>query len=50
VSRGTPIRTVRVPDDLWDAALRHAEQTGTTVSEAVRALLEAWIEGRKPQL
>lgn len=46
MSKGTTIRNVRVPDDLWGAALRYAEENETTVSDAVRVLLRAWIDGR----
>lgn len=42
---GTTLRNVRVPDELWDAALARAEDEHTNVSEAVRALLTAWITG-----
>ncbi len=45
MSRGTPIRTVRVPDDLWGAALRHGEETDTNVSDAVREFLRHWVNG-----
>lgn len=41
-SKGTPIRPVRVPAGLWRAALAKAEAEGTTVSEHIRAELEAW--------
>lgn len=42
---GTTLRNVRIPDDLWDAALRHAEETNTNVSEVLRALLAGWVDG-----
>ncbi len=45
MSRGTTLRNVRVPDDLWGAALRYAGTNNTTVSEAIRALLQKWIDG-----
>ena len=32
-------RAIRIPDDLWDAALRRAQDQGTTVSEVVRERL-----------
>jgi hypothetical protein len=41
-SPGTPIRPVRVSHGLWAAALAKAEVEGTTVSEHIRAELEAW--------
>ncbi len=44
VSRGTPLRAVRVPDDLWGAALRRADTDGTSVSEKIRDLLQQWVD------
>lgn len=41
---GTTLRNVRVSDDLWDAALRRAEQDNTTVSEVIRELLQQWVD------
>ena len=45
LSKGTTIRNVRVPDDLWGAALRYAEEQDTTVSDAIRLFLQAWVDG-----
>ena len=45
MSKGTTLRNVRVPNDLWGAALRCAQEHDTTVSEAIRALLQAWVDG-----
>ena len=45
MSKGTTIRNVRVPDDLWGAALRYAEEQDTTVSDAIRLFLQAWVDG-----
>jgi hypothetical protein len=42
---GTTLRNVRVPDDLWDAALRRAHADQTNVSEVLRDLLAAWVDG-----
>lgn len=39
----TPVRTVRVPDELWEAALRKAADEGTTVSEVVRKALARFV-------
>lgn len=39
----TPTRTVRVPDELWEAALRIAHDRGETVSEVVRRALERYV-------
>ena len=41
---GTTLRNVRVPDNLWDAALARAESEGTNVSEVVRELLQQWVD------
>jgi hypothetical protein len=46
VSKGTTIRSVRVPDDLWDAALARSDKEATNVSEVWRELLQAWVDGR----
>lgn len=39
----TPNRTVRISDDLWEAALRKAEEEGTTVTEVIRNALERFL-------
>jgi hypothetical protein len=39
----TPSRNVRVPDDLWQAALAKAALQGTTVSDVVRLALERYV-------
>lgn len=38
----TPLRNVRVPDELWQAALAKAEVDDTTVSEQIVAFLRTW--------
>jgi predicted HicB family RNase H-like nuclease len=43
MSRGTTLRNVRIPDELWDAALRKAGEEGRSVSEVVREHLERWV-------
>lgn len=40
---GGKIRTVRVPDELWEEAQRIAAQRGETLSEVIRRLLEQYI-------
>jgi predicted HicB family RNase H-like nuclease len=40
----TPSRNVRVPDDLWRAALAKAALQGTTVSDVVRLALERYVK------
>lgn len=42
--RGTTLRNVRVPDEIWDAAKEQAEANGETVSDVVRRALVEYIE------
>ena len=46
MSKGTTIRNVRVSDKLWGAALTQAEKEKTSVSEVLRDLLQAWVDGQ----
>lgn len=39
----TPLRNVRVPDELWQAALLKAQDRGETVSDVVRRALERYV-------
>ena len=39
----TPLRNVRVSDELWQAALFKAEERGETVSDVVRRALERYV-------
>lgn len=41
---GTPRRTIRVPDALWDAAAAKAEAQGTDVSAVIRKALERYVK------
>ena len=43
MSRGTTIRSVRVPDELWDAALACAAAEGRALSETVRDALADYV-------
>jgi antitoxin component of RelBE/YafQ-DinJ toxin-antitoxin module len=36
-------RVIRVPDTLWSAARKRADERGETVSEAVRKFLERYV-------
>jgi hypothetical protein len=36
---GTPLRSIRIPDEVWHAAKAKAEKEGTTVSAVVVAAL-----------
>ena len=42
---GTPLRNVRVPDDLWRAAMSKALDRGETLSEVIRRALEKYVKG-----
>ncbi|MQA84373.1 MAG: hypothetical protein GEV03_07065 [Streptosporangiales bacterium] len=39
----TPIRRVRVPDEIWQAAQARARDEQTNVSAVINAFLRAWI-------
>lgn len=49
-SNHTPRRTVRVPDDVWEAAGRRADHEGTTVSAEVVKHLARYAKGAPPVL
>lgn len=38
-SKGTPRRTIRVPDEVWDPAEQRAAAEGRTVVDAIREFL-----------
>ena len=37
-------RTVKVEDDLWDAAMRKAEERGDVLSEVIREALKRYVK------
>lgn len=39
----TPTHSVRVPDEIWDAAVAKAAAEGTTVTEVILAALERFL-------
>lgn len=39
----TPHRTIRVPDDVWDAAMTKAKGEGRTLSELIREWLTEYM-------
>lgn len=43
----TPMRTVRIADELWNAALAVATRQGETVSDVVREALATYVEANK---
>lgn len=42
-----PIRSIRVPDDLWNAAKARAANEGTTISELIRHWIRNYVNGTK---
>lgn len=40
----TPLRAVRVPDELWDAALSCTRADGRTVTDVVVEALRAYVD------
>lgn len=43
VSRGTPVRGVRISEELWSAVDARAQITGTTVADIIRELLVGYV-------
>jgi len=41
--RGTTIRSIRISDQVWDAAKEATERRGETISDVVRRALEAYV-------
>ncbi len=39
----TPPRSVRVPDDLWQAAAAEAERRGETITDAIVRALRRYV-------
>jgi predicted DNA binding CopG/RHH family protein len=44
MSKGTTHRTVRIEDELWEAAKARADADGVNLSEVIRAALRAYVE------
>jgi predicted HicB family RNase H-like nuclease len=44
VSNHTPTRTVRVSDELWNAAKEKAAEQGVTVTDVLITALEEFVE------
>jgi len=40
----TPLRAIRVPDEVWQAAREKAEREGTTVTAVVLAALQRYVK------
>lgn len=45
----TPLRSVRIPDALWNAAQAKADEQGESVSDVIRKALEQYVKPRKPR-
>lgn len=43
-SRGTPHRGIRVPEELWEAALAKAAARGEVLAEEIRRFLERYVQ------
>lgn len=43
----TPRRTLRVPDDEWNAGQAKAESEGTNLANVLRSLLSGYLAGRR---
>jgi predicted CopG family antitoxin len=41
----TPLRNIRIPDELWFAALDKAERDDDTLSNVIRKLLTKYVAG-----
>lgn len=41
---GTPLRNVRVADDLWQAAMAKAAEQSETLSDVLRRALEKYVK------
>jgi hypothetical protein len=48
MSAGTGRRSIRVPDDLWNAAISATVARGDTVTDVIRAALVDYIRERPP--
>lgn len=44
MSRGTPNRAIRIPDELWYAALAVAAERGETLSDIIRDRLAGYVK------
>ncbi len=43
MARGTALRNIRIPDELWTAARAKAEAEGRDVSTVIREYLSKWV-------
>lgn len=47
MSKGTPMRYFRAPDDLWAQVQEQAAQQGTNISDLIRGMLREWLGTRE---
>ena len=50
MSKGTTLRAVRVPDELWDAARTRAQEEGRPLSEVIREALAEYVTRTHPRV
>jgi predicted HicB family RNase H-like nuclease len=43
----TPVRGIRVPDDLWNAALAKASARGDSLSQVIREALRKYLQAEE---
>ena len=43
----TPLRAIRIPDELWRAAMTRAHDAGHDLSTVIRHLLQEWLNTPK---
>ncbi|MDQ0241186.1 ribbon-helix-helix protein, CopG family [Arthrobacter bambusae] len=48
MSNGTPIRTVRIDDGLWEASQAAASERGENLSDVIREALRRYVESVNP--
>lgn len=44
---GTPLHSLRIPDEVWVAARTRADENGTSVNAEVVAFLRAYADGAR---
>lgn len=44
----TPARSLRIPDEEWDALKAEAATNGETITDLVRRIVRAHLEGKQP--
>ena len=45
-TKGTPTRTIRISDELWERAKAVAKEHGDNIADIIRAALVAYINSR----